>query len=120
MSTISHPPTGTVSERGWTVLLHARDMWASLAIFAMWIAVAVASVWVPMPSLQSTTATAPTIPTGVFVALFASIGTWAIPKHVFHRSDTYYRRKRAPNRSKDPFLRGCGFHERRRPRNLWQ
>ena len=88
MSTISQPPSGTVSERGWTVLLRARDMWASLAIFAMWIAVAVASVWGPNAVFQSNDGNGSTIPTGVFVALFASIATWAIAKHVFHRSDT--------------------------------
>jgi hypothetical protein len=88
MSTISQPPSGTVSERGWTVLLRARDMWASLAIFAMWIAVAVASVWGPNAVFQSNDGNGSSIPTGVFVALFAFIATWAIAKHVFHRSDT--------------------------------
>lgn len=87
MSTISHPPTGTIPERGWTLLLRAREMWASLAIFAMWIAVAVTSVWGPDAVFQSNDGSGSTIPTGVFVALFASIGTWALAKHVFHRSD---------------------------------
>ena len=43
MSTISHPPTGAAQEHGWASLLRLRDVWASLAIFAMWIAVAVVS-----------------------------------------------------------------------------
>jgi len=88
MSTISHPPTGTASKRGWTVLLHARDMWASLTIFAMWIAVAVASVWGPDAVFHSNDGNASTIPIGIFVALFASIGTWAVAKYVLRRSDT--------------------------------
>ena len=88
MSTISHPPAGTVPERGWTVLVRARDMWASLAISAMWVAVAVASVWGPDAVFQSNDGNGSTIPTGIFVALFASIGTWALAKHVFRRSDT--------------------------------
>jgi hypothetical protein len=88
MSTISHPPTGAVSERGWTVLLRARDFWGSLAILVMWIAVAVASVWGPDAVFQSNDGNGSTIPIGVFVALFASIGTWAVAKHVFRRSDT--------------------------------
>jgi hypothetical protein len=88
MSTISHRPTGTIPEGAWTVLLRARDMWASLAITAMWIAVAVASVWGPDAVFQSNDGNGSTIPIGLFVALFASIGTWAVAKYVFHRSDT--------------------------------
>ena len=80
MSTISHPP-GTVPERGWIMLLHAREMWASLGIFAMWIAVAVASVWGPDAVFQSNDGSGSTIPIGIFVALFASIGTWAVAKY---------------------------------------
>ena len=87
MSTISHPPTGTVSERGWTMLLRAREMWASLAICAMWIAVAIASVWGSNAIFQSNDGNGSTIPIGFFVALFTSIGTWAVAKYVFPRSD---------------------------------
>ena len=85
MSTISHPPAGTIPERGWTALLHAREAWASLAIFAMWIAVAVASVWGSNAVFQSNDGNGSTIPIGVFVALFASIATWAIAKYVLRR-----------------------------------
>jgi hypothetical protein len=88
MSMIPHPSAGTVPERGWTVLLRARDMWASLAISAMWIAVAVASVWGPDAAFQSNDGNGSTIPIGVFVALFASIGTWAVAKYVLRRTDT--------------------------------
>ena len=86
MSTVSHPPTGLVPERGWTVLLRAREMWASLAIFAMWVAVAVASVWGPDAVFQSNDGNGSTIPIGVFVALFAAIGTWAVAKHALGRA----------------------------------
>jgi hypothetical protein len=88
MSTISHQPTGTIPERAWTELLHARDMWASLTIFAMWIATAVASVWGSDAVFQSNDGNGSTIPIGLFVALFATIGTWAVAKYVFRRSDT--------------------------------
>jgi hypothetical protein len=88
MSTLSHPPTGTVPEHGWTVLLHARDMWASIAIFAMWVAVAVASVWGPDAVFQSNDGNGSTIPIGALVAVFASIGTWAVAKYAFRRGDT--------------------------------
>jgi hypothetical protein len=63
-------------------------MWASLAIFAMWSAVAVASVRGPNAVFQSNDGNGSSIPTGVFVALCASIATWAIAKHVFNRSAT--------------------------------
>jgi hypothetical protein len=88
MSTISHPPTGTVTEHGWTLLLRARELWVSLAITVMWIAVAVASVWGPDAVFESNDGNGSTIPIGVFVALFASIGTWAVAKYVLRRSDT--------------------------------
>ena len=87
MSTISHPPTGTVREHGWILLLRAREMWASLAIFAMWLAVAVASVWGENAVFQSNDGNGSTIPIGVFVAVFASIGTWAVAKYLFPRID---------------------------------
>ena len=48
MSTISHPPTGTVSDtRHWSARVVVTEMWASLAIVAMWVSVAVATVWGP-------------------------------------------------------------------------
>jgi hypothetical protein len=83
MSTISHPPTGAAQEHGWASLLRLRDVWASLAIFAMWIAVAVASVWGPNAVFQSNDGNGSTIPTVVFVALFAATGTWAVAKYAF-------------------------------------
>src|SRR6478736_3177828 len=86
MSTISHPPAGAAREPGWVSLLHLTDVWASLAIFAMWIAVAVASVWGPNAVFQSNDGSGSTIPTVVFVALFAAIGTWAVAKHAFGRA----------------------------------
>ena len=86
MSTISHPPTGAAQEHGWASLLRLRDVWASLAIFAMWIAVAVASVWGPDAVFQSNDGNGSTIPIGVFVALFAAIGTWAVAKYALGRA----------------------------------
>ena len=82
MSSISHPPTGTVHEHSWSSLLLATEMWASLAIGLMWVAVAVSAVW--GPDFVSTNGDGPyttTIPSGIAVALFASIGTWAMAKY---------------------------------------
>ncbi len=89
MSTISHPPTGAVPERRhWSVQLLVIEMWASLAIVGMWIAVAVAAVWGPdFVSTSGAGTNSTTIPSGIAVALFASIGTWAVAKHGFARRE---------------------------------
>jgi hypothetical protein len=57
-------------------------MWASLAISAMWIAVAVSAVWgTDSVSVNGGGTNSTTIPSGIVVALFATIGTWAVAKH---------------------------------------
>jgi hypothetical protein len=86
MSTISHPPARDVQEPSWAVLLRVRKVWASLAITAMWIAVAVTAVWAPDFVGSSNDGNSSTIPSGIFVALFASIGTWAVSKYAFGRA----------------------------------
>jgi hypothetical protein len=85
MSTISHPPAGTAHETGWVSLLRLREVWASLAITVMWIAVMVAAVWAPDFVGSSNDGSHTTIPSGIFVALFASLGTWALAKYAFGR-----------------------------------
>lgn len=84
MSSISHPPAGAAQERRVSTQLLARDVWASLAIVTMWIAVAVSAVWGPdFVSSSGSGTNSTTIPAGVAVALFASIGTWAVAKYGF-------------------------------------
>jgi len=71
-------------------LLRAREMWASLAITAIWIAVVCSAAWGPdfVSSTGGGTNTT-TIPSGIAVALFASIGTWAVAKHgLAHQKDS--------------------------------
>ena len=82
MSTVSHPPAQSTSEHSWFELLRVREMWASLSIAMMWIAVACSAAW--GPDFVSTTGggtNSTTIPSGIAVALFASIGTWAVAKY---------------------------------------
>ena len=82
MSSLSHRPAESTLEHSWFELLHVREIWASLAITAMWIAVACSAAW--GPDFVSTTGSGTnttTIPSGIVVALFASIGTWAVAKH---------------------------------------
>ncbi len=82
MSTVSHPPAQSTPEHSWFELLHIREMWASLAIAAMWIAVACSAAWGPdFVSTSGGGTNTTTIPSGIAVALFASIGTWAVAKY---------------------------------------
>ena len=87
MSAISQPPAGAVQANGWASLILVRELWASLAIAAMWIAVAVSAVWGPnFVSTSGAGSSSTTIPSGIAVALFASVGTWAVAKYAFGRA----------------------------------
>ena len=71
--------------RVWSQVL-VPEMWASLAISAMWGAVAISAVWGPdFVSTSGSGATTTTIPSGIAVALFASISSWLVAKHGFRR-----------------------------------
>jgi hypothetical protein len=82
MSTVSQPSARSTSEHSWPEALYVREMWASLAIAAMWIAVACSAVWGPeFVSTSGGGTNSTTIPSAIAVALFASIGTWAVAKY---------------------------------------
>ena len=86
MSTLLDRPAGSASTSGWTALL-ARELWASVAIAAMWVAVAVTAVWgTDLMAFSSGGSDRASIPSGIVVALFASLGTWAVAKHGFGRT----------------------------------
>jgi hypothetical protein len=91
MSVVSHPPSGAVPERRrWPAVLLVTELWASLAIVAMWIAVTATSAWGPdFVSTSGGGTNSTTIPSGIAVALFATIGTWAVAKYGFghHRKE---------------------------------
>lgn len=61
--------------------LRITEMWASLAITVMWLAVLFDAVF--GPNITSTTpgGTSSSVPSAVAVALFATIGTWAVAKY---------------------------------------
>ena len=84
MSTVSHRPTDAIAERNWTSLLRLKEMWGSLAITAMWVAVSVSAVWAPaFVSTNGAGTQSTTIPSGIVVALFAFLGSWAVAKYAF-------------------------------------
>jgi hypothetical protein len=60
-------------------------MWATLAIVAMWVAVLFVGVYGGQATFHSVDSSVNTIPSGVFVALFAAIGTGSVAKRVFGR-----------------------------------
>jgi len=83
MTTLSHEPSDVAQEpSGWSARLLVREMWASVAITAMWISVAVSAAWGgDMITFSSGGSDQATIPSGIVVALFATIGTWAVAKY---------------------------------------
>jgi hypothetical protein len=89
MSTVSHPSSGLAPEgRAWPDQLLVREMWASLAITAMWVVVAISAVWGPdFVSTSGAGTNSTTIPSGIAVAVFATIGTWLVAKYGLGRRD---------------------------------
>ena len=89
MSTVSHPsPNVTPERRSWAAQLLVREMWASLAITVMWVVVAICSVWGPDFVYSNGAGTnSTTIPSGVAVAVFATIGTWLVAKYGLGRRE---------------------------------
>jgi Mg/Co/Ni transporter MgtE len=88
MSTITHEPARAAPERRhWAARVLVREMWASLAIAAMWLAVLFAAVFAPDFVSSDAGGNTTRIPSAVFVALFAAIGTRVVAKYGFGRPD---------------------------------
>ena len=87
MSSMSHPPTA-IEERKWIDHLRIREMWASLAITAMWVAVVFSAIWGPDARFTSNDGSSSTIPTAVFVTVFAFLGSWVVAKYGLRRQET--------------------------------
>jgi hypothetical protein len=85
MSTMSHESSPVVRERSRWALRLNPEMWASLAITAMWVAVFLTAIWGPDARFSSNDGSSSTIPTAVFVTVFAFFGTWIVARHGFRQ-----------------------------------
>jgi hypothetical protein len=86
MSTMSHEPSRPVQEpsRWWSLQL-VPEMWASIAIAAMWVAVFITAIWGPNATFAGNDGNSSTIPTAVFVTVFAFLGTWVVARCGFRQ-----------------------------------
>jgi hypothetical protein len=84
MSTISHGSPRADRER-WSLSQAVPEMWASLAITAMWVAVFVTAIWGPDARFNGNDGSSSTIPTAIFVTVFAFFGTWIVARYGFRQ-----------------------------------
>jgi TRAP-type C4-dicarboxylate transport system permease small subunit len=84
MSTTSHG-TPQVAQRRWSLQRVVPEVWASLAITAMWVAVFITAIWGPDARFNGNDGSSSTIPTAVFVTVFAFLGTWVVARHGFRQ-----------------------------------
>ncbi len=83
MSAISHEASRVVPDgRSWFTRV-GREMWAGLTIAVMWLAVLFASVFGPNFVSTSAAGTSTTVPSAVFVALFAWLATRVVARYGF-------------------------------------
>lgn len=86
MSTVSHgSPQVAQGRPNWSLLRVVPEMWASLAITAMWVAVFITAIWGPDAHFTGADGSSSTIPTAVFVTVFAFLGTWIVARHGFRQ-----------------------------------
>jgi len=85
MTSVSHGPEAYGQERPqWAEFLRIPELWASLAISMMWLAVLFDAVYGPaFVSSNGAGTNTTTIPSAIFVALFAFLGTASVAKHGF-------------------------------------
>jgi len=87
MTTTMHDQSSARPQRGGrAAAILVREMWATAAIVAMWVAVLFVGVYGGEATFHSVDSSWSTIPSVVFVALFAAIGTGSVAKRVFGRT----------------------------------
>jgi hypothetical protein len=86
MTSVSHGTVPYSPERPqWAEFFRIPQMWASMAISIMWLAVVFDSVFGPDFVSKSAGGDATTIPSGIFVAFFAWLGTIAVARYGLQR-----------------------------------
>ena len=86
MASVSHEPASYQRERPqWAEFLRIREIWASLAISMSWLAVLFAAVFGPNFVSTSGGTNSTTIPSGIFVALFAFLASASVAKYAFRQ-----------------------------------
>lgn len=81
MTTITHETSTDKPSRS-GIASQIREFWGALAIVAMWLAVLFVGVY----GGDVVTADSTRIPSAIFVAIFASLATWAVARRAFGRS----------------------------------
>jgi hypothetical protein len=85
MSTTSHEPMQAMPEpRRWSPRAVVPEVWTSLAISAIWLAVAVVAMSGPNVVINNSSGMT-SIPSAVFVALFAWLATRVVARYGFER-----------------------------------
>jgi len=81
MTTMTHKTSTDKPSRS-RIASQIRESWGALAIVAMWLAVLFIGVY----GGDVVTADGTRIPSAIFVAIFASLATWAVARRAFGRS----------------------------------
>ena len=82
-STLQDQSSVRSPREGWASRILVREMWATVSIVAMWVAVLFVGVYGGDATFHSVDSSSSTIPSAVFVALFAALGTGSVAKRVF-------------------------------------
>ncbi|MBO0843972.1 MAG: hypothetical protein J2P22_00965 [Nocardioides sp.] len=87
MSSVMETPASTKPPSVWSGLLSLPELWGAIAIAFMWMAVLFACIdggdFVSVNG--GGTAQTTTVPSGIFVAFFASLATIAVARRAFRR-----------------------------------
>ena len=99
MTTTMQDQSSVRSPRGgWAARILVREMWATLAIVAMWVAVLFVGVYGGEATFHGVDSSFSSVPSGVFVALFAAIGTGSSPSECSGASQINARHRAASAR----------------------
>jgi hypothetical protein len=83
MTSVSHDSAAYARERPqWAEFLRIPEMWAAVAIIAIWLSVLFDAVYGP-DFVHTGAGTATTMPSAIFVALFAFLATVPVAKYGF-------------------------------------